>query len=82
MLALSLVAPVSILLIVVLATSCAPRSTEVRGNLLLIRSPLWTYRFDLRQLRGATPLGADAISWKNTIRVFGVGWPLKPYGWF
>lgn len=60
----------------------APRSTAVAGSRLLVHSRLKTFRFDLSQVTSVEEVDRDSFSWKNTIRLFGVGWPVKPYGWF
>lgn len=60
----------------------APRSTVVVGNRLLVHSWVKTFQFDLTLVTSVEEVDRDSFSWKNTIRIFGVGWPLKPYGWF
>ena len=71
-----------LVLLTLVAVGLTPRSTTVEGSELSIRSWLVRYRFNLDQLTGVEAVEAGSVGWSNTLRVCGVGWPLKPYGWF
>lgn len=59
-----------------------PTSSRVDGAELIISTRLREFRFDLRQAVGAEPVVQAELNRWTTVRLFGVGWPLKPFGWF
>ena len=59
-----------------------PRSSEVEGSTLRVKSLLFTFRFELADAVEVREVSErDLAQWK-TLRVFGIGWPLQPVGWF
>ena len=66
----------------VAAIGFAPRRTEVVEADLRVHTWLKTFHFDLKQVKSAEDVDRSMFSWTNTVRICGVGWPLKPYGWF
>ena len=72
-------------LVIVVALSpllFAPRSCHVEGDELSVRTTLLTFRFDLQQAIEVKPISSAQLKQSFTIRLFGAGWPLKPFGWF
>ncbi len=67
---------------VLLVLSFTPRMCVVEGNRLKVRTWLLTIKFDLSQAIEVKPISKSQLSPLKTIRLFGVGWPFKPYGWF
>ena len=70
-----------LLVILALAVGLAPRSTEVVGSQLLVHTWIKTFHYALGKVNSYQVLDSSESMWTNTIRVFAVGWPLKPYGW-
>ncbi len=60
----------------------APRECTIVGNDLRVKTLLCTLEYDLTEMRGAMPVSQEEIRFGKTIRLFGAGWPLKPYGYF
>jgi hypothetical protein len=60
----------------------APRECTIVGNDLRVKTLLCTLKYDLTEMRGAMPVSQEDIRFGKTIRLFGAGWPLKPYGYF
>ena len=60
----------------------APQSCRIEGDELRVRASLLTFRFDLRQAIEVRSISSDQLRKSFTVRVFGAGWPLKPFGWF
>jgi hypothetical protein len=60
----------------------APRECTIVGNELRVKTFVVTLKYDLTQMRGAMAVSREDIRFGKTIRLFGAGWPLKPYGYF
>ncbi len=60
----------------------APRECTMVGNELRVKTLICTLKYDLTEMRGAMPVSQEDIRFGKTIRLFGAGWPLKPYGYF
>jgi Bacterial PH domain len=60
----------------------APRECTIVGNDLRVKTRIGTLKYDLTEMRGALPVSPEDIRFGKTIRLFGAGWPLKPYGYF
>jgi hypothetical protein len=60
----------------------APRECTIVGNELRVKTFVCTLKYDLTEMRGAMPVSQEDIRFGKTIRLFGAGWPLKPYGYF
>jgi hypothetical protein len=60
----------------------APRETTIVGNELRVKTFAFTLKYDLSEMRGAMPVSPEDIRFGKTIRLFGAGWPFKPYGYF
>lgn len=60
----------------------APRECTIVGNELIVKTLVFTLKYDLTEMRGAMPVSQEDIRFGKTIRLFGAGWPLKPYGYF
>jgi hypothetical protein len=60
----------------------APRECTIVGNELRVKTLVFTLKYDLTEMRGAMPVSQEDIRFGKTIRLFGAGWPLKPYGYF
>jgi hypothetical protein len=60
----------------------APRECTIVGNELRVKTFVVTLKYDLTQMRGAMAVRPEDIRFGKTIRLFGAGWPLKPYGYF
>lgn len=78
-----------ILLLVCLAAAIAlsiaaftPRSSAIEGSLLKVRSLLFTFCFDLSDSLEIQEVSESDLAQWRTIRVCGIGWPLKRVGWF
>ena len=67
---------------ILLAIGFMPRDTSIVQGELRIQSRLHVYRYRLDSLRGLERVDPQAISWTSTIRLCGVGWPMKSFGWF
>lgn len=52
------------------------------GPYLKVKTRLLTFSFDMRQARTVTPIGTAQLPRWTTVRVFGIGWPFRPIGWF
>jgi hypothetical protein len=59
-----------------------PRSCTVEDGVLVVRTRLLRYRFDLQDAVAVQEIEPYQIGRWSTVRLFGVGWPLKPFGWF
>ena len=59
-----------------------PQSSRVSGSDLVVRTHLRDFHFDLRRAVAVEPVVPAQLNRWTTLRVFGVGWPLKPFGWF
>jgi hypothetical protein len=77
------VAPILVLIAVLLvAYALAPRECKVEGNTLTIKTNFASLTYDLNEMLRATAIPSGTMSMWKTIRLCGVGWPLKPYGYF
>jgi hypothetical protein len=77
------IAPIFVLIALLLvAYALAPRECKVEGNTLTIKTNLASLTYDLNEMLGATAIPPGTMSVWKTIRLCGVGWPLKPYGYF
>ena len=71
-----------VLLVIGISVLFYPRRSQVSGNWLSVQTFGPTLRFDLREAESIEPVDrADFIQF-GTLRVCGVGWPLRSYGWF
>jgi hypothetical protein len=59
-----------------------PRRTVVEGTELRVRALVTTYTFDLREAKSVRAVDRGEIRNLRTVRLFGVGWPFRPFGWF
>jgi hypothetical protein len=59
-----------------------PTRCVVEGDLLKVRSLARTLTFDLRQATSIEPVRREDIRNLRTLRLFGTGWPFRPFGWF
>ena len=59
-----------------------PQSSTLTGSELKVRTWMLTFTFDLRQATEVKAIAKDQLRRGITLRLFGVGWPLKPFGWF
>jgi Bacterial PH domain len=66
----------------VVAFALAPQECSVQGNQLIVRTNAKTLTYDLNQMLGAQAVPASAVGAFKTIKLFGLGWPFKPYGYF
>lgn len=60
----------------------APRECTTVGNELRVKTLAFTLKYDLTEMRGAMAVSPEDIRFGKTIRLFGAGWPFKPYGYF
>jgi hypothetical protein len=75
--------PLLILVVILaLAYALAPQKTSVVGNVLTVKTNFSSLTYDLSQMLGARLVPHDGLRTWNTIKLFGVGWPMKPYGYF
>jgi hypothetical protein len=66
----------------ILAVGFSPRKTDIVDGELLIQSWFRTYRYPLKRVIGAEKVDPQSLAWRSTVRVCGVGWPMKSYGYF
>lgn len=59
-----------------------PRESTIVGNELRVKTLAVTLKYDLTEIRGAMAVSPEDIRFGKTIRLFGAGWPFKPYGYF
>ena len=59
-----------------------PRSTVIEGDLLKVRSLLFTFRFAMDQALEIQEVSERDLGQWKTLRMCGIGWPLKSVGWF
>lgn len=74
-----------ILLIVVpiiVAFAFTPRDCATQGNIVTVHTLARDFKYNLDQAIDVEPIPAEQVNSMKTVRLFGVGWPLKPYGWF
>jgi Bacterial PH domain len=73
-----------LILVVILAVAyaLAPQKTSVVGNVLTVKTNFSSLTYDLNQMLGARPVPHDATRTRNAIKLFGLGWPMKPHGYF
>ncbi len=59
-----------------------PTRCVVEGDRLTVRSLARTLTYDLRQAISIQPVDREEIRNLRTFRLFGIGWPFRPFGWF
>jgi hypothetical protein len=59
-----------------------PRTCVVHGDHLEVKTWLLTFRFNLQGATEVVPIVKSEISGFSLVRIFGIGWPLRPIGWF
>ncbi|MGI8771932.1 MAG: PH domain-containing protein [Acidobacteriaceae bacterium] len=73
----------AILAVVCLGTTLFyPTRCVGEGDLLKVHSLARTLTFDLRQATSIEPVRREDIRNLRTFKLFAVGWPLRPFGWF
>jgi hypothetical protein len=82
MLALAVLPALLAVLSLIVAFALAPQECSVQGNQLIVRTNAKTLTYDLNQLLGAQAVPPSTMGAFKTIKLFGVGWPFKPYGYF
>ncbi len=71
-----------VLLILAAAAAFYPTRCHISGDWLLVQTLTVTLRFNLRRATEIEPVERDQFLRLGTVRVCGVGWPLRRYGWF
>ena len=70
---------VAVIVLVVLST---PQSCVLDGYQLKVRTWWLPYTFDLRKAMDLQRVSKEQLVGIKTLRLFGVGWPLRRFGWF
>jgi hypothetical protein len=65
----------------IVAAGFAPRQTRVVDGELRINSWFRTYRYQPNRVIEAERVDPQSLAWRSTVRICGVGWPMKSYGY-
>ena len=68
--------------VVFFVLSLTPRACTVSEDKLTVHTWSIPYRFDLRKAQAVEPVSREQMQGLRTVRLFGVGWPLRRFGWF